>query len=1015
MRQKLFWFFLLFPLLAAAQDASFIITQYSLVNGLPDNSVQCITQDRRGYLWIGTKEGLSRFDGRHFKNYLIDKNGATSYQYQNIQFVKEYKPDSLLILSQGQLVGLNTRQHSNYQAVRQRFPPIYAIQPATHNGFFLCTLDSSILIDSSLQSVRAIAPPTSRRGTAVQCYILSDNLWLVSSQWEHFLYNPQRNSFQRLTFNQALPPDQSIFRFHYFSQADGLMYFSNFWTGLYAFDLNGKMIKNWQASQEGKNHLPDNHVLYVVPSSAGKLWVGTDKKGIQVLDLVTGTISPLMRDPGKLQTVISDNLSAPPFLDRSNNIWIPTEVGLFRQNNRIASSIHYWLASDAAASQNLGISSMAKGADGNLYLADLPGWILYRLSDKEGLRKVDLPAPTFQMWSVRNDGNRLLISGAGKRILRFDPISQQTEAADFLKNYFPTSDIVVRAFKDRRGQYWYSGNNGGGLVRLDTTGKWHVYRKEGPRGQFSVSYYPAYAEDGSGDIWFGVNKSNKLLHYIAKEDRFEEIAVNEAIGQPDLVLTGINAVAIDLAQNLWLGLDGNGIIRYDRKSGKAEAFSIKDGLAGNFVFALQVDGSGRLWAATSKGLSCLPFGARRFVSFRRSNGLPEDVFDSPEMFYDNVSNQLYVPGYASIIRINPDSLLATYNSAIGINIDEVIVNGQRIPLSNNSKSVTLQPGQNAVHFIFSAVDIENGSEVEYSYRLQGVNDNWVSSGFVNEANFAALAPGSYKLEVRARHVGEEQWKYMPQSFEFSILPAWYQTWWFRIVLLLLLSGVVMALVRFYLQQKLQAQRIKMEMDLAVEQERNRLARELHDGLGSMLSGIKHSFAAIQNQLPLDTMLSDKFQANVGRLNESIRELRQISHSMSSASLQGGLEASIRDYCRDLDYPDQLTIDFESLRLDELQLPDDKAFHVFRIVQELIQNVLKHAEASVAIVQLSCNNQWLYITVEDNGKGFNMQGLAATKGMGLKNVRERVQILGGKMEIQSETDKGTSIMIEIPVP
>ena len=206
----------------------------------------------------------------------------------------------------------------------------------------------------------------------------------------------------------------------------------------------------------------------------------------------------------------------------------------------------------------------------------------------------------------------------------------------------------------------------------------------------------------------------------------------------------------------------------------------------------------------------------------------------------------------------------------------------------------------------------------------------------------------------------------------------------------------------------------MEKELAIEQERTRLAMELHDGLGSMLSGIKHSFSAIKNQLDLNETQEINFNVNIDKLNESVREIRTISHSMASGTLlQSGLEDSLRDYCRYLSSPGGLKISFEALSMEKKKFNEDQAFHVFRIVQELLQNIIKHSDAAQAIVQVSYNANRLYLTVEDDGKGFEIKEAISKSGLGLKNIQSRVKILNGKMDVRTAAGKGSSIFIEIP--
>lgn len=239
---------------------------------------------------------------------------------------------------------------------------------------------------------------------------------------------------------------------------------------------------------------------------------------------------------------------------------------------------------------------------------------------------------------------------------------------------------------------------------------------------------------------------------------------------------------------------------------------------------------------------------------------------------------------------------------------------------------------------------------------------------------------------------------------------------FQVISILLLASLTILTFYFLYRRKKTKLLEFVAQQHAIEQERTRLARELHDGLGSMLSGIKHSFSSIKNNVQLNNKQDVDFDATIEKLNISIKEIRNISHSMmdTDSLLQNGLVNALRDYCRSLSRPETLRVNFEEVALGNMVLKDEQTFHVFRIVQELLNNIIKHAQANKVIVQLSKNNNELNITVEDNGKGFDVNNIALKKGIGLKNVADRLKIVNGKMDIKSNSENGTSIFITCPL-
>ena len=229
---------------------------------------------------------------------------------------------------------------------------------------------------------------------------------------------------------------------------------------------------------------------------------------------------------------------------------------------------------------------------------------------------------------------------------------------------------------------------------------------------------------------------------------------------------------------------------------------------------------------------------------------------------------------------------------------------------------------------------------------------------------------------------------------------------------------------FKQKQKLQQQRIS-ELELhqqlttteavlkGEEQERTRLAKDLHDGLGGLLSGIKYSFTTMKGNLVMTPENHQAFERSMDMLDSSIREMRRVAHNMMPEVLvQFGLDTALNDFCNDINQSGALNVHYQSLGLEKASIGGTTAITIYRIVQELINNIMKHASANNAIVQISKTKGQLALTVEDDGKGFDTSILNKTLGIGWANIQNRVEYLKGKLDINSVPGKGTSVYIEI---
>ncbi|MDN3655604.1 sensor histidine kinase [Ferruginibacter paludis] len=244
------------------------------------------------------------------------------------------------------------------------------------------------------------------------------------------------------------------------------------------------------------------------------------------------------------------------------------------------------------------------------------------------------------------------------------------------------------------------------------------------------------------------------------------------------------------------------------------------------------------------------------------------------------------------------------------------------------------------------------------------------------------------------------------------------------ITLLMLS--LLAYRNYRQKQKLQQQRIaelETQQQLTAteavlkgeEQERTRLAKDLHDGLGGMLSGIKYSFNSMKGNLVMTPETNKAFERSLDMLDSSIQEMRRVAHNMMPETLvKFGLDAALKDFCSDINQSGALQLNYQSIGLNNVPIDQTTAITIYRIVQELVNNTLKHAAASTAIVQVTKSTGELSVTVEDDGKGFDAAILNQAKGIGWSNIQNRVDFLKGKLDIHSQPGRGTSVLIELSV-
>jgi len=1000
--------FFLFCIAGYGQE-SFKFVNYTTVNGLADNRVLCMTQDSRGFMWFGTSEGLSRFDGNKFENYFADPRTSNSLPDNMITSIYEYKSGHIAFVAGATLYCLNTFTRQFYSPPFAVDKKIYALTKSGKSGYLISCIDSCFILNDQLQIIDTLPTPLIAKGKVAISWYLDKNHILIGHHNEYHVFNRSERRYSQLLSEEDMPLKEKILEFRYYDSTNQLLYFINYFEGIYAYDLSGKLV-SIRAVDGHSLPFYNGNISFISPKNDSICWIGSaEGQGLAILNTRTNRSIHLKADPNNPYALVSNSLLT-AYTDKEGNEWIGTSNGISKLNGN-SFSIKKWDFGDL--NNNFPFLSIRKGCDGNFYVARF-GYSRIGKIDKENDLFNELAggqlSPT---WSLNNFGKKLIATGAGTQIFTYDPTTKGFSNTSFLAKYFPQSDIVVLAFKHSNGDEWYSGNAGGGFVRVSAKdGSIHQYKKDGPAGSFLVSYYPYHAEDKNGDLWFGVNKSARLLHWNNKTERFNEISFSNISNTVNHVFQGITELLIGNDGKIWVGFDGSGVLKYDPVKNQTIRYTIADGLPSNYIGSMTFDDRGRLWIGTYKGLTCFIPTENKFVNFTRKDGLPDDYFSDRCILFDSSTHQLWIGAASALMRFNPDELLKSASRRFPVYIDAIMVNND-IFIDQNSQFTSLPPAQNNLRFTFIGLDPEGGKNIEYKYMLLGSDKEWISTGTTTAA-YNSLSPGDYSFIVRARYKGDTKWMDLRDPFKFTIETPWHMTWWFRTALAIAAILLSWFLIRTYYRNKFLKQKAMMEKEIAIEQERTKMARELHDGLGSMLSGIKHSFAAMTKEFELSDNQELLFHANVEKLNEAIKELRNISHNMASDSLlKYGLENSLRDYCSNASLNSGIPVSFTALNTKDLSIKEDKSIHIFRIIQELFQNIMKHSAARNVVVQISNNNKQLYITVEDDGKGFDMGEIKKQDGIGLKNIEARIKLLKGNPDYKTSPGGGTSVLMTIP--
>jgi signal transduction histidine kinase len=574
----------------------------------------------------------------------------------------------------------------------------------------------------------------------------------------------------------------------------------------------------------------------------------------------------------------------------------------------------------------------------------------------------------------------------------------------------PVGGKISVIYEDTTHRLWF-----GARAVLDcyANGKWTRYS---PRDGLSSSDIQAIAEDRDGSLWIGTGGGG-LQRF--KEGRFS--ALTKADGLPS---DNIGSLYVDADGVLWAGTTG-GLVRMDH--GKITRWGRGEGLLNDRVGYIVEDSMGWLWLGSTAGLSRVRKGALTdfardktnnvfFRIYGEADGLPsaECTLDVQPGASRTIDGNLWFPTIKGLAFVNPATLVPNSNQP-PIRIEAVLINGElQNPITLRAPpplQLEVPPGKESVEIRYASINLSAPLAGKFKYRMRGYEQDWTERpGDVRFARYSRLAPGDYTFEVRACNE-DGVWSEGGAMLAIKVLPPFWQTWWFRTVAAVVAVGWVAGLVYYISTQRLQRQVATLRQQEALERERARIARDLHDQLGANLTQV----ALLGEMAETDKDLPDEVEAHARQISQTAREtthaLDEIVWTVNPSN--DTLDGLINYVCK---YAQEyLALAGLKYRLDvPSQLPatpisPELRHNLFLVAKESINNIVKHAGATSAWLRLQLEVDGFLLEIEDDGKGLGPN--AENKGRsGLKNMRKRMEDIGGRFEIGPRDGSGTRIRL-----
>ncbi|MEP7336263.1 MAG: two-component regulator propeller domain-containing protein [Acidobacteriota bacterium] len=966
--------------LASKALAQYRFDSWTTENGLPQNSVNSILQTRDGYLWFTTFNGLVRYNGAQFT--VFDTANTPQLPNQRLGALAEDNEGNLWIKGEsgaltryrdGSFVLFTAKQglpRDNVRfIIRTAEGDLLALTPKGSARYRRGRFESLVLIGAPIAEGFDIDTFYQRRtGTS----------WFRRGTQLRRVRNEQQTAF-------TIP--EGVYGQLYEDRQERL------WIGTSRpgelILLAGDSLRIYTV----KDGLPPAPVTSFYEDRAGVLWFGS-----------RGGLAQFKDDKFTLFTTtqgLSSNGIACIYEDREGTLWLGTRgSGLMRATRRVITpytekdgltgKAFYPVLEDRAGNVWIGNQGVNRFRDGKFEF--------FPLASTQSQAAITIS-------SLYEDRAGRLLLGAANGVIAF----QKGQFSFDRTETFPKVPLTI--LQDRTGAFWYGFRDA--LLREKDGDKQWFGANDGLR-----EYVQPVFEDRQGRVWIG--SYGGLAEYV--NGRLRLYTQREGLSS-----NYVRAIYEDGDGVLWIGTYDGGLNRF--KDGKFTRYTVAEGMFSNNVFSILEDRRGNFWMGANQGIHRVSrWQLNEFAEGRRQRidafayGKADGMFSTecnggkhPSAIKAS-DGRLWFPTLNGVAVVDPEA--AQFNPVPPPVVIEAITLDRAA--QDLRRAVELYPPQSQLEIAYAGLSFTKPEHVRFKYRMEGFDPNWIEVGNRRVAYYSYLRPGKYVFRVIAAN-SDGVWNETGATIAVIVHPPIWQTPWFGGFVVLLCMTLAGLLYRARIRKLKRAQAAQeafaRQLLASQEGERKRIAAELHDGLGQNLLVIKNWAVLARRALEPESLARAPIEEVAAAATRSIEEVREIAHNLRPYHLDEiGLTDAVAAMVERVAEASGIRFTME---LDELGglLSPEAEINLYRVIQECVNNIVKHAQATAAELSIRRSPQSLIVVIKDNGQGFDLAQVLRCKdrGFGLAGLAERVRLLGGKETIRSEPGKGTTITINLNLP
>ncbi|MFD2162336.1 two-component regulator propeller domain-containing protein [Paradesertivirga mongoliensis] len=1037
---------------ARAQKHNLFFKRITKDEGLSSNKVLCITQDQTGFMWFGTEDGLTRFDGANFLIYRHDPKNKFSLSNNYVNCVYEDPRNGNLWIGTAKgLNYLNRTDNKIYSASTHadtvlKDISIFSVLVDSKNNRWVGTARGLFVYpDKSDKPVLRLRNTDPSLAGNVACLYEDSkkNVW-AGTTFGLFVFDNKKKRFKKVGLNtpfvvSVLSVSEDSRRDIWVTSASG------------AFNFRNGQVRRYAVEN---NFLRSNKVHGLVEDEFGNmLFAVRDGGGLHYLDYQKNTITILANDIYNPSSISSGVLTA-IYKDKFKNIWLGTwakGLNFIDKNHKLFAHYKINFKSDGLRSNN--VRTAFQDSDGDIWIGTKDEGYLSKFNPEkgtfthyDGMLINPRSAQNFFVLSIAEAKPGLLLIGTHEGgLIIFD--KKNGRFVKYLNNpkdkFSLANNMVPGVFKDRYNKIWVAS-----IRRLQTfdlkSGKFNLVD--------GIDYVKCFYDYSPNEIYFGGRRG--LFHYNRKTGeiiRFHKENNNLNSG----ALPDITGIVKGADGNLWLTTVGRGLMQFNPRTKQFKSYTVDEGLPSNIICGIQTDNKGNLWMSSSNGLSKFSLSTRKFRNYYVSEGLQGNEFEK-YVSYKTKDGHIIFGGSNGFNYFYPDSIkdnrvipkvvitdFKIFNQPVKVNED----NSPLKESISTTRKLVLNYKQSVITFEFAALNFSSPVYNQYAYKLEPLEKEWNYIGVRNIASYSSLPAGTYKFKVKASN-NDGLWNDVPTTLEIKVLPPPWKSWWAYLFYFSVLGGIIYLWLRY--------KNFQTQLHIA-QLEQNKL-QELHAIKSQFFTNISHEFKTPLTMIlsPLNKLMriaqnEDErkhlgyIKRNALRLQKLINQLMELKSIDNDTVAPHYIKGDIVAFVIDLTQVFEPLAEEHNIRIDCRKPKSIITYFDSDKIEKIFYNLLSNAvkftpdggiiEVSVerksvfSVGDTSFDTPVLQFRVRNTGSKIAAHQLPhifenyyhidrpsslvqPNTGIGLAFTKELVELLGGSIGAESD-DEWTSFTVNIP--